>query len=701
LIAGAVAASAGAVNAVRSRLRRDQELAATRADAADAQRLRLALDAGEMGTWRWDLRTARVEWDTRLEALFGLEPGTFDGEFTTYESLLHPEDRARALATVREGMDRNTPWRFDHRVVWPDGTMHWLEGRGEPVVDAQGVVIGATGVTINVDRRRALFDVSTALARTSTVDEVAEVIVDSAVHALHARSGYFATVDEQTDELVMRAQSNYPDWIVRRYGRVSLSAAVPGAEAVRSGRPIFIESPEDRRLRYPQYAEDPAHAAFVVVPLPPIDGVRAVVAFGFSDERHFDDDDRHYISVVVDACTQALQRANAFEAEHAARARLRTLLDGSEQLAALDDPDSVVETIARVAATRIGNWASVTVMDDDGRLECVATVGAVKTRLADDEASLRHVFDTGAPLLSQSGAITCLLVPISIVGRRLAVLSIGLESAAGFSPADVELAVDLGRRGGSALERARLWQASQKQLEAEHRIVELLQRTVVPERLPDLKALQLAATYRPAELEVDVGGDWYDVFVAPDGAAIAVVGDVAGHGIEAASLMGRVRNALRAYAIENTDPASILMRLHALLRSLDSTEMVTAFVARHIPGSETITWSRAGHPPPLLLDPRGSMRWLDDVNGAPLGAMARAYETAEAALPAGSLLVCYTDGLVERRDCVLDDGLAWLAQRVHEHAGEDLDILCNKLLDDPFVPHPSPDDVCVLLLRTE
>jgi len=223
----------------------------------------------------------------------------------------------------------------------------------------------------------------------------------------------------------------------------------------------------------------------------------------------------------------------------------------------------------------------------------------------------------------------------------------------------------------------------------------------VPERLPDLKALQLAATYRPAELEVDVGGDWYDVFVAPDGAAIAVVGDVAGHGIEAASLMGRVRNALRAYAIENTDPASILMRLHALLRSLDSTEMVTAFVARHVPGSETITWSRAGHPPPLLLDPRGSMRWLDDVNGAPLGTMARAYETAEAALPAGSLLVCYTDGLVERRDCVLDDGLAWLAQRVHEHAGEDLDILCNKLLDDPFVPHPSPDDVCVLLLRTE
>jgi serine phosphatase RsbU (regulator of sigma subunit)/PAS domain-containing protein len=701
LIAGAVAASAGAFNAVRSRLRRDQELAATRADAADAQRLRLALDAGEMGTWRWDLRSGRVEWDTRLEALFGLEPGSFDGEFTTYESLLHPEDRVRALAAVRDGMERKTPWRFDHRVMWPDDTTHWLEGRGEPVVDDQGVVIGATGVTINVDRRHALFDVSAALARTSSVDEVGAVIVDRAVQALRARSGYFATVDEQTDELVMRAQSNYPDWIVRKYERVDLSAPVPGAEAIRTARPIFIESAHDRSARYPQYAEDPAHAAFVVVPLPPIDGTRAVVAFGFAEERRFDDDDRHYINVVVDSCAQALQRANAFEAEHAARARLRTLLDGSEQLAALDDPDLVVETIARVAATRIGNWASVTVMEDDGRLERVATVGAVKTRLADDTASLQHVFDTGAPLLSQSESITCLLVPISIVGRRLAVLSIGLESAAGFRPADVELAVDLGRRGGSALERAQLWQASQQQLEAEHRIVELLQRTIVPDRLPDLKAVQLAAAYRPAELDVDVGGDWYDAFVAPDGSLITVVGDVAGHGIQAASLMGRVRNALRAYAIEDTEPASILMRLHLLLRSLDSSEMVTAFVARHVPGSEVMTWSRAGHPPPLLVDRRGSMRWLDDVNGAPIGTMARRYETAEVTLPEGSLLVCYTDGLVERRDRVLDDGLAWLALRVCENADEDLGTLCDKLFENPFVPHPSPDDVCVLLLRTE
>jgi len=291
-------------------------------------------------------------------------------------------------------------------------------------------------------------------------------------------------------------------------------------------------------------------------------------------------------------------------------------------------------------------------------------------------------------------------VPITVAGRRLAVLSIGDNEPGRIRAADVELAIDLGRRGASALERASLWQASREQLEAEHRIVELLQRSIVPDRLPELPGARVAAAYRPAEVDVDIGGDWYDAFVAPDGAVMLVVGDVAGHGIQAASLMGRVRNALRAYAVEDTDPSLILVRLHTLLRAQDQAEMVTAFVARYDPASNAMTWSRAGHPPPLVVQPDGSAHFLDDVNGAPLGAMARPYRTASAAMPAGSLLVCYTDGLVERRDRILDDGLAWLSTRVREHRDDELETLCDKLVDDPFVPHPAPDDVCVLALRT-
>jgi PAS domain S-box-containing protein len=571
-------AAAAALALTRIREERETELEIARPQAVDAQRLRLALGAGRMGTWHWDLTRAAVDWDEPLEALFGLAPGSFDGSMEMYRSLFHPDDRERAIETVNEGMARDIPWNFDHRVVWPDGSVHWLEGRGEPVHDATGAIVGATGVTINIDERRMLL-----------------------------------------------------------------------------------------------------------------------------------------------------------EAEQSSRARLRTLLESSERLGVLDDPDRVLETICQLAATRIGSWATVVRLAADGALErshvahrdpaLAPIVRETMAALTDDGASVLRVLQTGEPLLfhgltapaadtlgadpdlraklERIGFESCVLVPLTIAGRRLAVLSIGDERRERLGPADVELAVDLGRRGASALERARLWQESRQRFEAEHRIVELLQATIIPDRLPLIPGIQVAAAYRPAEVDVDVGGDWYDAFETTDGRIVVVVGDVAGHGVEAASLMGRVRNALRAYAFEDSDPARVLTRLHRLIRNQDDDAMVTAFVARYDPSDAMMSWSRAGHPPPLLVSPDGTTRFLDDVNGAPLGAMMREYRTATTRLDPNALMVCYTDGLIERRDCILDDGLAWLAERVREHAGDTLSTLCDKLVDDPFVPHPSPDDICVLALRVE
>jgi serine phosphatase RsbU (regulator of sigma subunit)/PAS domain-containing protein len=751
---GLVLIAAGGIIAIASARGRVQQKQELQPQALDAQRLRLALDAGQMGTWSWDTTSGVLEWDERLQGLFGLEPGTFDRTFAMYEALLHPDDRERVLGTVQDGMSRNIAWRFDHRCVWPNREVHWLEGRGEPVYDATGAVVGASGVAINVDARHALSEaqsraleaselsslamqrlaeITTALAGAATVDEVGSVIVEKVVSALHARSGYFAIVDEPTNELVVRAQSGYPDWIMRDYGRVGLDQPVPAAEVINSGVPIFIESPEDRARRFPQHAEDPAHAAFVVAPLPPIDEARAVLAFGFAERRTFSAEDRAYMSAVLDACAQALQRATAFEAERSSRARLRTLLVTSEKLAGFDDPERIVETIAE-QATAIGNWATIVRILPDGRLErsivvhrdpaLTPLVRDVLARLGDQgTSSLRQVLATGEAIafdhlseqvskalgdsddlrdtLAKIGYESALLVPISIAGRNLAVLTIADARAEGLRAADIELALDLGRRGASALERAQLWQASKDRLEAEHRIVELLQRTIVPDTLPDIPNVQLGAAYRPAEVDMDVGGDWYDAFVVHDGSLVMAVGDVAGHGIEAASLMGRVRNALRAYANEDADPASILTRLDRLLRTQDATQMVTAFVARFHPDGHTMSWSRAGHPPALVVDSTGNTRFLEQVNSAPLGTLAREYRTAIEQLEPGSLLVSYTDGLIERRDCVLDDGLDWFQQRVREHADVPLDVLCDKLVDDPFVGHPAPDDMCVLALRTD
>ena len=574
-----VVAVAGIAATALTRIReqRETELEIALPQAIDAQRLRLALSASRMGTWRWDLRTGAVDWDEQLEALFGLAPGSFDGSMAMYRSLFHPDDRDRAVETVGEGMRRDMPWRFDHRVVWPDGSVHWLEGRGDPVHDASGAVVGATGVSVDIDERRMLL-----------------------------------------------------------------------------------------------------------------------------------------------------------EAEQSSRARLRTLLESSERLGVLDDPDRVLETICQLAATRIGSWATVVRVAPDGTLErsnvahrdpaLTPLLHSLLERLSDNTATVAHVLKTGKPLLfhdltaraaaldtdpmlrvhlERVGFESCLLVPLSIAGRRLAVLSIGDERDERLGPDDVELAVDLGRRSASALERARLWQASRQRFEAEHRIVELLQTSIVPDRLPVIAGVEVAAAYRPAEVDVDVGGDWYDAFETPDGRIVIVVGDVAGHGVEAASFMGRVRNALRAYAFEDSDPATVLLRLHRLIRNQDDDAMVTAFVARYDPTTGTMSWSRAGHPPPLLVSPEGTTRFLDDVNGAPLGTMVREYRTATARLDPGALIVCYTDGLIERRDRILDDGLAWLDERVREYSGDPLATLCDKLVDDPFVPHPSPDDICVVALRVE
>jgi serine phosphatase RsbU (regulator of sigma subunit) len=288
---------------------------------------------------------------------------------------------------------------------------------------------------------------------------------------------------------------------------------------------------------------------------------------------------------------------------------------------------------------------------------------------------------------------------MNISGRTRGVVLIGDDHPVAFGHADLELATDLGRRGASALERAMLWQMSQLQLAAEHHMVEVLQKTIVPERLPEVPGVELAAVYRPADVIVDVGGDWYDVFGGDGEPLVLVVGDVAGHGIEAASLMGRVRNGLRAYAVDNDDPGELLRKVHELLLAFDPESMVTAVVAFYDPETRVLTWSRAGHPPPLVCEPDGATRYLEDVNATPLGTMGKNFASARVDLAPGSLVVLYTDGLIERRERLIDEGLEWLADRTRALRNTAVDDLCLTLVDRSFATGPSADDICVLALR--
>ena len=120
------------------------------------QRFALAMRAARMGTWSWDLAIGRVEWDEHTSELFGMDGAEFAGTFDAWEARLHPDDREWVAEEIADAVAERRPFRFDHRCVWPDGSVHWLEGVGEMVLDDEGEVVGATGVTLNVDHRRRL-----------------------------------------------------------------------------------------------------------------------------------------------------------------------------------------------------------------------------------------------------------------------------------------------------------------------------------------------------------------------------------------------------------------------------------------------------------------------------------------------------------------------------------------------------------------
>ena len=232
----------------------------------------------------------------------------------------------------------------------------------------------------------------------------------------------------------------------------------------------------------------------------------------------------------------------------------------------------------------------------------------------------------------------------------------------------------------------------------EHKIAETLQRSLLPERLPQIEDLQLAARYLPGARGASIGGDWYDVLERPDGRVALVVGDVVGHGLRAAATMGQLRNAFRAYGLVESSPAEVVARINRLVMS--GVEDAMATVVYLVLDRETgeVSYSCAGHPPPLVLTPDGP-RFLEGGRSVPIGASDPAlFREATAVLPPGSALLLYTDGLVERRDVGLEERLGQLAE-VAGGAGADLDTLCDRVLELVLGDGDPGDDVALLAVR--
>jgi integral membrane sensor domain MASE1/anti-sigma regulatory factor (Ser/Thr protein kinase) len=225
-----------------------------------------------------------------------------------------------------------------------------------------------------------------------------------------------------------------------------------------------------------------------------------------------------------------------------------------------------------------------------------------------------------------------------------------------------------------------------------------LQRSLLPDRLPEIPGVALAARYVPAMGGMRVGGDWYDVVALPNGHMGVAIGDVAGHGLKAAATMGQLRMALRAYALDDDSPAHVLSRFHRFAAKAYLSELATLVYLVVDLDAGAVAYANAGHPPPLLVGANGEGRFLRDGLAPPLGAAALPgdYVEASAPLPPGSTLVLFTDGLVERRRVPLEVGL----DRLREAAGSEtnLEALCDHLLRS-FSEVDRTDDVALLALR--
>ena len=295
------------------------------------------------------------------------------------------------------------------------------------------------------------------------------------------------------------------------------------------------------------------------------------------------------------------------------------------------------------------------------------------------------------PMLEAAGPRALMASPLTVKGRMAGVVEIGTRKERRFTPEEESLLVLMADRAGLAIEHARAY-------EREVDTVEMLQRSLLPEKLPVLPGLRLAARYEPGGLGVNVGGDWYDAIPLEDGRVGLAMGDVVGHGLEAASLMGQLRHAARAYALEGHSPPAVLDRLDRLVRSLPGAQMATLQYLVVDSDLRTVRFASAGHVPPLVVSPDGEARFLEGAPNPPLGVFDSAgHEELTAKLEQGSTIVLYTDGLVEQRGVSIDAGLEALRRAARNPA--DPVELCDHLVESMLYIHPAHDDIAVLALQ--
>jgi GAF domain-containing protein/anti-sigma regulatory factor (Ser/Thr protein kinase) len=444
-----------------------------------------------------------------------------------------------------------------------------------------------------------------------------------------------------------------------------------------------------------------------------------VLHVGTLTHRDFDSEDSTLLQVAADRAALAIDHARLFESERAARADAERALERLAQLQAVTESalaylelDDLLRTLLDRTTELLGTdtAAILLVDDDDARLVARAAKGLEEEvergftlplgagfagRIASERRPIalpRISRETVVnPLMFEKGVQSLLGVPLIVERTLIGVLHVGTLTQRDWTDSDIEMLQAVADRAALAIEHDRLLE--------DYRVAQMLQRSLLPAEIPQPSGLALSARYLPAAAKRLVGGDWYDVVELPDGRVGIAIGDVVGHGLEAATTMGALRNALQAFALQGLSPAQIAPLLARFALSAGRTQMATYLYGVVDAHRNTFSFVNASHPAPLLVRPDGTAELIESPLLPPLGAALgpSALET-HVHLEPGVTLALYTDGLVERRGLRLSERQQSLREAA-AGASTEPGLLCESLIEAMIGSDAPPDDLAVLTMQ--
>jgi serine phosphatase RsbU (regulator of sigma subunit)/anti-sigma regulatory factor (Ser/Thr protein kinase) len=591
-----------------------------------------------------------------------------------------------------------------------------------------------------------LNEVGKTLAAELDLDRVVQTVTDAATRLTHADFGafFYNVVDERGDSSLVYSISGAPRDVFSKFPlprNTELFGTTFRGEGVVRLDDVTLDSRYGRNTPY--HGMPPGHLpvkSYLAAPVKSRTGeVLGGLFFGHPLPTRFTAIDERIVVGIASHAAVAIDNArlyqserNAKEAAERAQRRLGILAEASRVLTSSLELDAILKNLGRLVTPAIADTCVIDVREEDGSLRrVVSQTDPEMQELADrikqappDAANEHHpviqVMRSGTPQLigdvpdalmdaafegrtddrdtvKQLQPTSALIVPLQVRDEIIGALSLSTSQGTGrrLGTDELQLTEELARRAASAIDNARLY-ARQRTA------AELLQHSLLPEKLPELPGIAAAARYiagGPPSMEI--GGDWYDVFEVPDGSLVLVMGDVVGRGVRAASLMGQLRNALRAYMLEGHRPPEAMRKLNDYLHELGPAEhMATLVLAKFEPDTGSLTLTNAGHPPPLVVGPTGEPRFVEEGASIPIGAMQSvSYTETSLTLSPGCTLILYTDGLIEDRDLSIDEGLERL-QRAASDSTKDLEGLCDHILERALAGRAAGDDVAVLALRS-